>query len=125
MNQEDLLRILKLIRIGRSIPGMNRGTQYRFAGVGVYHSRGKAPDFDGQAIVTLESAKRSRPQIHLFVSVLATFLADGKTYLGYGRTPPSVVLAYHRGDGPRIPNLTEYESHYKSLARYIIDAVGR
>jgi hypothetical protein len=119
MTQAELLRILETIPIGQSIPGMNPGTRYRFAGIAEYQSRGKAPDFDGEPMVTLESSRRRPPNIRLLVSVLATFMADGKAELGYGRTPRSVFLAYRRGYGPRPPNLYEYESHYKSLARYV------
>jgi hypothetical protein len=120
MNEEELLRILAAIRIGQGIPGMNRGTLYRFAGLGLYDSHGRARDFDGWPIVTLESQQRSRANIRLFVSVLATFLKDGKASLAYGGTPRSVVLTYLRGVGPRVPHLGEYGSHYKSLGRYIL-----
>jgi hypothetical protein len=119
MNENELLRILGKIPIGQDIPGLNCGTHFRFAGLGLYDSRGRAPDFDGLEIVTLESSQRTRSNIRLFVGVLATYLQDGKSSLAYGHTPPSVVLAYLRGDGPQIPHLSEYGSHYKSLARYI------
>jgi hypothetical protein len=119
MHEEDLLRILAAIRIGQSIPGMNRGTVYRFAGIGLYDSHGRARDFDGLQIVTLDSQQRRRSYIRLFVSVLATFLKDGRASLAYGGTPRSVVLTYQRSGGPRVPHLGEYSSHYKSLARHI------
>jgi hypothetical protein len=119
MDEEKLLRILAAIRIGQSIPGTNKGTLYRFAGLGIYDSHGRARDFDGWQIVTLESQQRSRARIRLFVSVLATFLKDGRASLAYGGTPRSVVLTYLPGDGPRVPHLGEYGSHYKSLGRYI------
>jgi len=57
--------------------------------------------------------------------VLATFLKDGRASLAYGGTPDSVVLTYCRGDGPRVPHLGEYGSHYKSLARYLYAIEGR
>jgi hypothetical protein len=119
MTETELLGVLESIPIGKSIPGLNRGTEYRFAGIGVYQSRGKAPAFDGETIVTLESSQRRRAKIHLFVSVLATFLADGKAHLRYGRTPPSVTLKYLLGDDPQPPNLSDYGSHYKSMALYV------
>lgn len=119
MSEDELLRILAAIRIGQGIPGMNKGTLYRFAGVGRYDSHGRARGFDGWQIVTLDSPQRSRPHIRLFVSVLAAFLKDGKASLTYGGTPRSEVLTYLRGDGPSVPKLGEYGSHYKSLARYI------
>ncbi|MBV5273665.1 MAG: hypothetical protein JZU52_08485 [Lamprocystis purpurea] len=119
MSEEELLRNLAAIPIGQGIPGMNKGTVYRFVGIGLYDSHGRARDFDGWQIVTLDSPQRNRPHIRLFVSVLATFLKDGKASLTYGGTPRSVILTYRRGDGPGIPNLVEYGSHYKSLARYV------
>jgi hypothetical protein len=119
MTETRLLPVLESIPIGQSIPGLNRGTEYRFAGIGVYQSRGKAPAFEGETIVTLESSQRRRAKIHLFVSVLATYLADGTAYLRYGRTPPSVILKYIRGEDSQPPNLHDYASHYKSMALYL------
>jgi hypothetical protein len=119
MTDNNLLDILETIPVGTSIPGLNRGTEYRFAGIGVYQSRGKATAFDGEKIVTLESSKRRPAKIHLLVSVLATHLADGKKHLRYGRTPPSVILKYRGIDEPRPPNLSEYTSHYKSMALFL------
>jgi hypothetical protein len=119
MTDTKLLDTLELIPEGTRIPGLNRGTEYRFAAIGVYQSRGKAPAFDGEKIVTLESSKRRPAKIHLLVSVLATHLADGKKHLRYGRTPPSVVLKYRGIDAPRPPNLSDYTSHYKSMALFL------
>jgi len=61
MNEDDLLRILAAIRIGQDIPGMNKGTVFRFVGLGRYDSHGRAREFDGWPIVTLDSQHRRRP----------------------------------------------------------------
>jgi hypothetical protein len=119
MTDSKLLGTLKTIPLGTSIPGLNRGTEYRFAGIGIYQSRGSAPAFDGETVATLESSQRRRAKIRLFVSVLATYLADGRSHLQYGKTPPSVMLKYRGHDKPQPPNLFEYTSHYKSMALFL------
>lgn len=119
MDEAKLLKIVSNIPKGQIISGINKGTKYIFLGTEHYDSHGKAPELNGSLVIILESEKRNRKRIKLFVNVLASFLKDGRTFLSYGRLPPSYILEFRRGTKGRIPNLSQYESHYKSLARYV------
>ena len=119
MTKEELLRFLASVKHGETIPGINKNTRYKFAGVGTYDSRGKAPDFDGASVIILESEKRKRAAIKLFTDVLVSFVTDGGGYLSYGRLPPSYLREYCGRQRIKVPNLPDYVSHYKSLPRYV------
>jgi hypothetical protein len=119
MNKERLLKVFDSVKYGETIPGINQNTRYRFVGVEVYDSHGKAPEFDGESVIILESDRRKRKTIKLFVNVLVTFVTDGRGYLSYGRLRPSYLRDYRTSQGIKAPNLPDYESHYKSLARYV------
>jgi hypothetical protein len=123
MDEAKLLRIVSSIPKGRVVSGITKGTKYTFLGTEQYDSHGKAPELNGAPIIILEAEKRKRNRIILFVSVLASFLKDGRAFLSYGRLPPSYILEFRRGTKERIPNLSQYESHYKSLARYVYSRI--
>lgn len=91
IDRTKLLRILKTIPEGEIIAGINIKTKYKFITIEEYNSHGKAPDLDGAPIVILESDKRKRSKIKLFVFVLVYFLKDGVSHLSHGQLPPSYV----------------------------------
>jgi hypothetical protein len=119
MTKEKLLRFFDSVRQGETIRGINKNTRYTFAGIGAYDSHGKAPEFDGASVIILESERRKRKTIKLFVDVLVSFVTDGAGYLSYGRLPPLYLQEYRSRQGVSVPNLPDYVSHYKSLARYV------
>jgi hypothetical protein len=119
MDEAKLLKIVSRIPKGQIIPGINKATKYIFLGLHHYNSHGKAPELDGSPIIILESEKRKRQRIIIFVNVLSYFLKDGRAFLSYGRLPPSYILEFRRGAKGSVPNLSQYESHYKSFARYV------
>jgi hypothetical protein len=119
MDENKLLTIIRKIPEGEVIAGINKSTRYIFQGIEKYDSRGKAPELDGSLVIVLESEKRKRSRIKLFPEVLVSLLTDGKSFLYYGRLPPTYVQKYCRHPKPRVPNLSDYVSHYKSFAKYI------
>ena len=119
MDENKLRNIIRGIPDGKVIEGINKGTRYIFLGIEKYDSHGKAPELDGSLVIVLESEKRKRGKIKLFSEVLISLLTDGRSFLSYGRLPPTYILKYCRRPKPRIPNLSDYVSHYKSFARYI------
>jgi len=119
MDENKLLTIIRKIPDGKVIEGINKNTRYIFLGIEDYDSHGKAPELDGSLVIVLESEKRKRSKIKLFPEVLISLLSDGRSFLSYGRLPPTYIQKYCRRPKRRIPNLSDYISHYKSFARYI------
>ena len=123
MDETKLVRIVRRIPEGQIIAGINKNTTYVFLGLERYDSHGKAPELDGSQVIVLESDKRKRKKITLFINPLTYFLKDGRSFLSYGRVPPLYILEFRRGARTRIPNLSQYESHYKSFARYVYSII--
>ena len=119
MNSAQLLERLKAMKPGQAVNGINPGKQYRFGGLEAYSSRGKSPRFDGELVVVLESEDRKRRRIKLFVSVLEYFVRHDGEFLAHGRLPPEYCAKYRAGMNHGVPNLFEYESHYKALALHL------
>jgi hypothetical protein len=119
MNAAKLENLVRSIPEGQVIRGINKGTEYIYLGLEQYHSHGKAPELDGSLVIILESSKRKRSKIRLFFTPLEFFLKDGSRFLCYGQLPPSYVLEFRRGIKKRFPNLTEFETHYKSFAKFV------
>lgn len=118
MTQDHLLNILGELPEGQLIPGTVAGKCYRFKGIRKYSGRGKYADFNGVDVVILESEDRKRP-IVLFLEPLRCFANSDSRDLDFGRLPANYIKKYRSGEPNHIPNLFEYESHYKSLARFI------
>jgi hypothetical protein len=125
IDEARLVDIARNIPCGQVIPGINKDTRYSFVGLEQYDSHGKALEMDGSLVIALESTRRKRKRIRLFVKALVYFLKDGEACLSYGIMPPSYILEYRRNPKPRIPNLSEYGSHYKSFARYVYSIARR
>jgi hypothetical protein len=119
MNQATLQHLVGNIPQGQVIRGLNKATEYIYLGLEHYCSHGKAPELDGSLMIVLESSRRKRSKIKLFFTPLEYFLKDGPRFLTYGQLPPSYVLEFRRGIKKRFPNLTEFETHYKSFAKYV------
>jgi hypothetical protein len=119
MNEETLLHLVRSIPHGQAIRGINRATEYMYLGLEHYDSHGKFPELDGSLVIVLESNKRKRSKIRLFFTPLEYFLKDGPGFLSYGRLPPSYILEFRRGNRKQFPNLSEFESHYKSFAKHV------
>ena len=124
MNEQKLLKILKGIPVDTVIPGLTKGKEYIYSGVKEYDSHGKAPEHDGNLVIVLNSDKRQRKEIKLFISTLVYFFIDGSRYLGYGRLPPA-YLKYRNETMNLTPNAFEFESHYKSVATHIYRLINK
>jgi len=116
--KKRLSEILNKIDEGEMIPGTVTGKFYKFKGIQKYSGRGRFANFKGTDVVVLESNERKR-SIILFFEPLLLLLDGNSNDLAYGRLPVGYIEKYRSGEPTEIPNLYEYESHYKSLARYI------
>nr|WP_321467139.1 hypothetical protein [uncultured Desulfobulbus sp.] len=119
MTYSDLFETLKKIPIGARIPGLTSGKIYSFVSVQKYGSKGKHAYLTGNDVVILHSEKRKNRRIILFIHPLLLLVNATETELSYGNLPYSYIEKYRSGGTTGLPNLHEYESHYKSLARYI------
>jgi hypothetical protein len=118
MNREDLLDFLRDLEIGIRIPGAITGKTFKFGGLKVHSGRGNFPHMKGELMVVLISDARRRPEILLCIDPLLLFVNAKDEELGYGRLPDAYVLKYCL-EGETFPNRSQYESHYKAMARYI------
>ncbi|MCP4116917.1 MAG: hypothetical protein GY737_16240 [Desulfobacteraceae bacterium] len=120
MNLETLMKFLCGMDIGTIIPGAQAGKEYKFGGVSEYSCRGKRyAHLKGKPVIALLSGERKRSRIVLFVSPLLLFVNGTDEELGFGQIPATYYHNYRSGDSPGIPNLYEFESHYKAFARHI------
>ena len=119
MTSNQLITIISQIKIGSEIPGTIRGKSYSFGGIQKYKPRGRYSYLDGTEVVVLHSNERKNARIILFLEPLLLFVNATESKLSHGQLPSSYIEAYRSGDTQGIPNIYEYESHYKSLARYI------
>jgi hypothetical protein len=119
MTKQELIEVLKKVKKGERIPGTIAGKFYTFKGIDKYSGKGRCPHFKGIEVVVLQSDKRKRRMIILFPEPLLLLVNADLQWLRYGRLPENYIDRCRSGDIRGIPNLYEYESHYKSLARYI------
>ena len=113
------MTIISQIQIGSEIPGTIRGKSYSFGGIQKYQPRGRYSYLEGTDVVVLHSKERKNARIILFLEPLLLLVNSAKSELSHGHLPSSYIEAYRTGDTQGIPNIYEYESHYKSLARYL------
>ena len=114
MTTDDLLKLLSKIRPGSKIVGLQDGKNYKYAGMEPYPTRGKFAHLAGETVVVLQSAERKRKRIILFLEPLLAIVDNHSQKLGYG-TRPFYRCRFRSGQD--YPNLHEYETHYKAMAR--------
>lgn len=124
MEERELFKYLRRIDDGEIIPGTVTGKSYAFKGIQKYSGRGKYSSLKGKDVVVLKSQERKR-LIILFLEPLLLLLDGNLEDLAYGRLPVEYVEKYHTGEPTEIPNLFEYESHYKALARHIKNLISQ
>ena len=118
MTKTQLSNLLSEIDDSEMIPGTVNGKFYKFKGIQKYSGRGKFSHLKGTDVMVLDSNERKR-SILLFFEPLLSFVNSNPSDLTFGRLPVGYIEKYRNGENKVIPNLYEYESHYKSLARYI------
>ena len=119
MQTQELFELLEKIDKGEIIPGTITGKFYIFKGIQKYSGRGRFSNLKGTDVVVLESRER-KGSIILFLEPLLLLLDGDLEDLAYGKLPVGYAKEYYSGEPIEIPNLFEYESHYKALARYIL-----
>lgn len=119
MTEDELLKTLNRLEIGKKIPGTVSGKKYTFAGIREYPGRGRYAHLKGTAVIVLRSAERKRSDIILFFQPLLVLVNSKTSELGFWKLPTTYSDQFRSGENLGIPNLWEYESRYKSLARYI------
>ncbi len=118
MTKEQLIKTLNQISLGETIPGTISGKSYKFKGIQKYSGRGRYSNLKGKDVIILQSVERKR-SIILFLAPLLSLVNSASKDLTYGNLPIAYLEKFRSGDYKGIPNLYQYESHYKSLARYI------
>lgn len=118
MTKQQLIKALNQISLGEKIPGTIAGKSYKFKGVQEYSGRGRYSNLKGRDVIILQSSERKRSIILFLAPLLSLANSDSKD-LTYGNLPITYLEKFRSGDYKGIPNIYEYESHYKSLARYI------
>ncbi len=105
--------------MGARIPGLLPGKNYKFLGLEKFSGRGKYSRLNGTDIIVIESENRKRNLIKLFLEPIVILANCGFDKIGYGKLPSAFIVLRHAENGPTFPNLDDYESQYKSVARYI------
>ncbi len=118
MTKQQLIKTLNQISAGEMIPGTIAGKSYKFKGIQKYSGRGRYSNLKGKDVIILQSFERER-SIILFLAPLLVLVNSAAKDLTYGNLPIAYIEKFRYGDFSGIPNLYEYESHYKSMARYI------
>jgi hypothetical protein len=119
MNRQDLLEFLRNLEIGTRIPGAITGKTFKFGGLKTHSGRGHFPHMKGELVVVLISEARRRSEILLCLDPLLLFVNAKDEELEYGCLPNTYVREYCLEGAPEFPNRSQYESHYKAMARYI------
>ncbi len=118
----DLKSFLNSLPIGTIIPGFQKSKNYRFAGLEPYPSRGRFARLAGKMVAVLESDELKRKRIILFLNLLLMLVNGPTENLDYGRRPlcDYAVNEEKRDEYPNIYQYeTQYETHYKALAKYV------
>ncbi len=119
MTKAQLIETLGQLKIGQKIPGTLFKKTYCFSGVQKYPGRGRFAHLKGKDVVVLHSNERKKSKIILFFEPLYILVNSNIEDITFGHLPPEYIEKYRSGDSQGIPNIYEYESHYKSLARYL------
>ncbi len=113
----DLKSFLNGLPIGTIVPGLLKSKNYRFAGLEPYPSRGRFARLAGKMVAVLESDELKRKRIILFLKPLLMLVNGPTENLDYGRRP---LYDYALNGGrDEYPNIYQYETHYKALAKYV------
>lgn len=120
LTKAELLAVVRGIKLGAQISGINPGKFYRFGGLEKYNGRGRYNHLKGQTIILLHSSERKRSSIKLFIDPLLSLCNRKTEDLAYGNLPMSYLTEFIDVHWQAAyPNLFEFQSHYKSLARHI------
>jgi len=120
MDIEILIKLLRGMAIGIAVAGTQTGKEYKFGGLSEYSGRvNRYSHLKGKLVAVLLSGERKRSRIVLFLKPLLSFVNSTDEELDFGRLPELYFREYGQDGSQKIPNLSEYESHYKALARHI------
>jgi len=119
MTNLELTTILGKMNHGDVIPGTIAGKSYTFTGLEKYPGRGRFSHLKGQDIIVIMSGERKRSMIKLFVDPLLLFVNAPPEELSFGHLPHEYMRVFNWRNKPKIPNVNEYETHYKSVARHL------
>ena len=119
MTKKQIERILSRLEPGHRFPGTASGKFYVFGRIQKYKGRGKYAHLNEADVVVLHSEDRKRSKIILFFEPLLVLVNSDQKDLRYGNLPSGYISKFRNGGKAAFPNLHEYESHYKCLARHI------
>jgi hypothetical protein len=115
---DNIIKLIKTIKPGEQIPGLSRGKFYNFISIEEAITSDASHPLNGLVLIK-SSSTRKRP-IRLFVNVLYLFLYEDLENLKYGRKPILFNQVKRSGLIDYIPNLSEFESHYKAVAVFLL-----
>jgi hypothetical protein len=97
------------------------GKQFQFNWSKEILGKGAYSYLSGTDVITIESGKRrcKNNLITLFPEPLVILSTCTTDEIGYGKIPPAFVALKSASQGQTYPNLYEYETHYKAVARFI------
>jgi len=119
MNKQELIKTIEQIDKDTKIPGTVTGKFYSFVGIEKYSGRGRYHKLKGEEVIVLQSGERKKQKIILFIGPLIILANSNMESLSHGKLPSEYIHKYRSGIDMNIPNLFEYETHYKSMARFL------
>jgi hypothetical protein len=120
ITKHNIIFFLEKCETETRIPGLLSRNVFTFIGLEKYPGRGKYAHLKGSDIIIIESEKRNkRARIKLFLDLVVMLSNFSFDEIGYGKIPPAFVALVHAENGPKFPNLYEYERHYVLVARFI------
>ena len=123
ISEQDILAFFDKCEAGTTLPAVLPGNNFNLIGLKKYLGKGAYSHLSGTNVIVLESEKRrcKNNLITLFPEPLVILSNCTTDEIGYGKIPPAFVVLKSVGQGQTYPNLYEYETHYKAVARFIQD----
>lgn len=123
ITEQDILAFFDKFEAGTTVSGVLSGKNFKFVGLKKYLGKGAHSHLHGTDVIVIESGRRrgKRNLIKLFPEPLLILSNCTADEIGYGKIPPAFVALKSAGHGQTYPNLYEYETYYKAVARFIQD----
>jgi hypothetical protein len=121
ITQQDILTFFDKCEADTTIPGVLSGKNFKFMGLKKYLGKGDYSHLHEKYVIVIEAGERrgKRNLIKLFPEPLMILSNCTTDEIGYGKVPSAFVALKSAGQGQTYPNLYEYETHYKAVARFI------
>ncbi len=115
---ENIIKLANIIKPGDQIPGLSKNKFYEFISLEEIKTQDNSNPLNGLIVIRLSST-RKRP-IRLFVNVIYLYLYDDIEHLRYGKQPEFYNQVRRSGLIDYVPNLIEFQAHYKAMAIFLL-----